>query len=49
VVIAVRKRWWPSSASRLARALRANNRVIVVNTNRPQNDSPEGAIPERWN
>jgi hypothetical protein len=39
VVIGLRKRWWPTSASRLARALRKNhNRVVVVNTNRRQND-----------
>jgi hypothetical protein len=50
VVIGLRKRWWPTSASRLARALRANhNRVIVVNANHLKNDSPEGAIRERRN
>lgn len=50
VVIGIHKRWWPTSASRLVRALRANhNRVILVNTNRRQNDFPEGAIRERRN
>jgi hypothetical protein len=48
VVIGVHKRWWPTSASRLARVLRANhNRVIVVNTNRRQNECQEDAIRER--
>lgn len=50
VVIGARKRWWPTSASRLARALRKNhNRVIVVNTDRRQRDSREGEICERRN
>jgi hypothetical protein len=35
VVIGLRKRWWPTSAGRLVRALRAqHNRVIVIDTNR---------------
>jgi hypothetical protein len=39
VVIGARRRWWPTSASRLARALRArNNRVIVVDTNWPEEE-----------
>lgn len=40
VVIGLRKRWWPTSASRLAHALRANhNRVIVIDANRLQKES----------
>lgn len=37
VVIGARKRWWPTAASRLVRALRANrNRVMVVHADGPR-------------
>jgi hypothetical protein len=50
VVIGARNRWWPTSAARLARALRANhNRVIVVNANGRQIGPRKGAIRERRN
>ena len=44
LVIGLRKRWWPTSATRLVRVLRANhNRVIVVDANRQQKKSRDGA------
>ena len=38
VMIGARKRWWPTSTSRLARAFRANHgRVIVIGADGPRN------------
>lgn len=38
VVIGVRKRWWPTATTRLARAFRANHgRVIVIGADGPRN------------
>ncbi len=40
IVIGLRKRWWPTAASRLVHILRANrNRVIVVDPNGQQKES----------
>ena len=47
VMIGARKRWWPTSTSRLARALRTRrNRVIVIPTNGERNQSPKYAERE---